>query len=139
MDPLVALLLEKGVIGILAGAGFYLYFRERKLNQKHQEEFVRDQMKHLISDTAAKTKLTVALEDLAETVSALSANSTQGMETCRSSVDAMLKDLQDHLQVQRKRIRDEELKREREKGRQEGRTEVTGRFRVPPGDDDVQD
>ena len=64
MDPIVALLLKNGVFGILAGVGFYLFFKERKLNQTDAQTYLRQQ----IADTAIKTKLAAALEDLAATV-----------------------------------------------------------------------
>lgn len=68
MDPLITsiitLLLKNGVFGILAGIGFYLYFKERKISQKYTETY----LEHQVADTAAKVKLTTTLEAFATTL-----------------------------------------------------------------------
>jgi hypothetical protein len=121
MDPVVALLLKNGVFGILAGIGFYLYFQERKTNRENSKAYLQQQ----VSDTASKTKLTVALEDLAVTVDALGQNARTDIAGCKANVGEMIKIVRRHLQA-------EELERAKE----EARREVTGRFKLPIGEDD---
>ena len=122
MDPVITLLLKNGVFGILAGVGFYLYFHERKVNRENANEY----LKHQVADTAAKTKLTVALEDLAVTVEALGKNSQSDISKCRAHVSEMIGVIKTHIQES-----------EIERAREEGRREVTGRIRIPVGVDDV--
>ncbi|MGD9209156.1 MAG: hypothetical protein PVI90_00195 [Desulfobacteraceae bacterium] len=100
MDPIIALLLKNGAFGILAGIGFYLYLKERKINQEYAETF----LKHLVSDAVAKTKLTNALEDLATTI-----------ETVEKHTKTRLKIMQTYMDEQR-------LKAAREEGRREAHT-----------------
>lgn len=121
MDPVVALLLKNGVFGILAGIGFYLYFQERKTNRENSKSYLQQQ----VADTAAKTKLTVALEDLAVTVDALGQNARTDIAACKANVKNMIEIVRQHLQA-------EELERAKE----EGRREVTGKFKLPIGEDD---
>lgn len=64
MDPLVALLLKNGAFGILAGASFYLYFKERKISQKYTEKYLEQQ----ISSTASQFEFTKALEAIATAI-----------------------------------------------------------------------
>lgn len=71
MDPIVTLFLKHGVIGILAGVGFYLFFMERKETRRLIDAKEQDNKTYLdamISDTAAKTKLLGSVDDLTETV-----------------------------------------------------------------------
>lgn len=64
MDPLVTLLLKNGAFGILAGIGFYLYFKERKISQKYTEKYLEQQ----IASTASQFEVTKALEAIATTI-----------------------------------------------------------------------
>jgi hypothetical protein len=121
MDPVVALLLKNGVFGILAGIGFYLYFKERKINQ----EYAKSYLDHQVADTAAKTKLTVALEDLATTLEAVETHAKTDLSACRKHSAEVLRYFQQYVEENRL-----------EKAREEGRREVTGRFKLPTGDDD---
>jgi hypothetical protein len=123
MDPVVALLLKNGVFGILAGVGFYLYFHERKINRDNAKEYLQ----HQVADTAAKTKLTVALEDLAVTVDVLGQNARADISGCKANVDDMIKIVRRHLHAD-----------ELERAKEEGRKEVTGRFKLPIGENDDQ-
>ena len=120
MDPVVALL-KNGVFGILAGVGFYLYFHERKINRENSKEY----LKHQVADTASKTKLTVALEDLAVTVDALGQNARTDIADCKTNVSSM-------IDIIRQRLQADEIERAKE----EGRREVTGRYKLPIGEDD---
>jgi hypothetical protein len=97
MDPIITLLLKNGVFGILAAVGFYLYFKERKINQ----EYIKTYLENQIADAVAKTKLTSALEDLATTV-----------ETVEKHTQTRLQNIQSHMDEQR-------LKAAREEGRRE--------------------
>ena len=121
MDPVVALLLKNGAFGIIGGIGFYLYFRERKINQEYAQTYLN----HQVSDTKAKTKLTVALEDLAVTVDTIGKNAQTDIQVCQKHVNEAMNVILTYIE-------DEKL----EKAREEGRKEVTGRFRVPTGDKD---
>lgn len=121
MDPVVALLLKNGVFGILAGVGFYLYFKERKINLDNGNTY----LKHQVADTAAKIKLTSALEDLATTLEAVEAHAKTDITACRKHSSDVLHYFQQYVNEQRL-----------EGARAEGRREVTGRFKMPTGDDD---
>jgi hypothetical protein len=96
MDPLVGLLLKNGVFGILAGVGFYLYFRERKINFDNNKAV----LKQSIDDAAAKTRLAIALEDLVVTVATLEKNSkadlTKQRERCQDDLGKMRDILRKH-------------------------------------------
>lgn len=118
MDPVVGLLLKNGVFGILAGVGFYLYFKERKINQ----EYAKTYLEHQVADTAAKIRLTNALEDLATTLEAAESNTKSNLDTCRQHNEKVLQRFQQYLDDKRL-----------EGAREEGRREVTGRFRMPEG------
>lgn len=113
MDPVVTLLLKNGVFGILAGVGFYLYFRERKANT----DYAQLQLQQQVADTAAKTKLTVALEDLAETIEAVGVNTKSDISGCRATCQEMISYVREQI------------------AKEDGRREVTGRFRLPSGED----
>lgn len=121
MDPLVDILLKHGVLGLLAGVGFYLFFRQLKITEKLMDQTLQNQ----ITDTAAKTKLTTALEDLAETIKLIGDQTSNRMTTCQQHVsEAMLK-VQTFI--------DEEHKA---RAKEEGRREATNpRFRIPTGED----
>lgn len=111
MDPLITVFLKHGVLGILAGVGFYLFFMERKETKRlsnAREKDTRTYLDALVADTAAKTKLLGAIKDLTETVDAFwkQANTVWSREA---------------------EARAEARGRERER-------EVTGRFLIPPGD-----
>lgn len=106
MDPLVSLFLKQGILGILAGIGFYLFFLERKEVHrllKEKDETGKTYLDAMISDTAAKTKLVVALNDLTETV--------------------------DLFWNQAKHVWEKEAE---QRAKDEGRREVTGKYRLPP-------
>ncbi len=118
MDPVVGLLLKNGVFGILAGVGFYLYFKERKINQEYAEIY----LKHQVADTAAKVKLTSALEDLATTLEMVEKNTKADLSQCRKYNTDVLKQFQQYIDDRRL-----------EGAREEGRREVTGRFLVSNG------
>lgn len=110
MDPLVALFLKHGILGILAGVGFYLYFMERKETRRLQKEKDDASQKYLdamIADTAAKTKLLGVMDDLTATV------------------DSFWK------QANAVWTKEAELR-----AKEEGRREITGRFLMPPEGDD---
>lgn len=119
MDPVISLLLKNGVFGILAGVGLYLYFKERKINQ----EYAKTYLEHQVADTAAKIKLTSALEDLATTLEVVEKNTKADLSQCRKHSTDVLKQFQQYIDDRRL-----------EGAREEGRREVTGRFRMPNGD-----
>jgi len=121
MDPVVALLLKNGVFGILAGVSLYLYVKERKLNLENAQMYLN----HQVADTAAKIKLTGALEDLATTIEAIEKNAKADMAGCKKFNAGVLNQFQTYVAEQRL-----------EGAREEGRREVTGRFTLPQGDDD---
>lgn len=122
MDPIVSILLKQGVVGLLAGLGFYLFIRQLKLTEKLQEQ----NLDHLVADTAAKTKLTTTLEDLAETVKLLGDRNESGMTGCQTNVNDAMEHIQGFIDEQR-----------RERAKDEGRREATNpRFRIPKGDSD---
>jgi hypothetical protein len=121
MDPIVALLLKNGVFGILAGVGFYLFFKERKVSQ----DYAKSYLEHQVADTAAKIKLTGALEDLATTLEAVENHAKSDLSACRKHNAEVLRHFQQY--VDEKRL---------ETAREEGRREVTGKFKLPLGDDD---
>ena len=113
MESAISSLLEYGIAGIFAAMGFLLYFRERKAHadsnkefiqvlQKHTEEFVQ----HTVAETASKIKLTEALHSLVESVDALDTRQSRKVD--------------DAVVLIREQI-----------ARDEGRREVTGRFRIP--------
>lgn len=124
MDPVVALLLKNGVFGIVAGIGFYLYFRERKLNQEYAQTYLN----HQVEDTKAKAKLTTALEDVAQTVQALGAQSRNDIAGCKANVDRALDRIDKYIEEQK-------VKRAREEGRREA---TNPRMKIPgwTGEDD---
>jgi|MudIll2142460700_1097286.scaffolds.fasta_scaffold00003_125 hypothetical protein len=124
MDPIVDLLLKNGVLGLLAGVGFYLFFRQLKITEKLMDQTLQNQ----VTDTAAKTKLTTALEDLAETIKLIGDQTGNRMTTCQQHVsEAMLK-VQAFI--------DEEHKA---RAKEEGRREATNpRFRIPTGEGNDQ-
>jgi hypothetical protein len=110
MDPLVSLFFKHGILGILAGVGFYLFFMERKETRRlgqEKEETGKTYLNAIIADTAAKTKLLGALGDL-----------TNSVESFWKQADAVW------------------TREAEERARDEGRREVTGRFRLPPEGDD---
>lgn len=112
MDPLVGLLLKNGVFGILAGVGFYLYFRERKINFENNKAI----LKQSVEDAAAKTRLAIALEDLVVTVGTLEKNSkedlTKQREQCRQDLGKMYDILRKHaVDEQIKEARADERRR----------------------------
>lgn len=98
MDPIIALLLKNGAFGILAGVGFCLYFKERKINQNYAETY----LKHQMADTAAKINLASALENLATTIEAVEKNTKVRLRYMQKYID-------------KQRLRDA-----REEGRREG-------------------
>jgi len=93
MDPIVSLLLKNGVFGILAGVGFYLYFRERKINFDNGNAH----LKQSVEDAAAKTRLAIALEDLAVTVETLGANAQVDLEKLQTRCQAELRKMNEAL------------------------------------------
>lgn len=97
MDPVIALLLKNGAFGILAGIGFYLYFKERKISQNYAEVY----LKHQITDTAAKINLASALENLATTI-----------EDTEKNTKTRLRYMQKYIDEQRLRYAREEGRRE---------------------------
>jgi ABC-type nitrate/sulfonate/bicarbonate transport system substrate-binding protein len=106
MDPMVALFFKHGITGILAGVGFYLFFMERKETRRltlEQETKSKTYLDAMISDTAAKTKLLDALEDL-----------TKSVDTFWQRAEANWN------------------QEAAERAKEEGRREVTGRFLLPP-------
>lgn len=110
MDPIVSLFLKHGILGILAGVGFYLFFMERKETRRLTEEKEatgKTYLDAMIADTAAKTKLLGSLDDLTNTV-----------ESFWKQADAVW------------------TREAEERAKEEGRREVTGRFRLPPEGDD---
>jgi hypothetical protein len=112
MDPLVGLLLKNGVFGILAGVGFYLYFRERKINFDNNKAV----LKQSVEDAAAKTRLAIALEDLVITVGTLEKNSkddlTKQREQCKEDLGKMCDIINDHTVNERiKEARADERRR----------------------------
>ena len=73
MDPLITVFLKHGVLGILAGVGFYLFFMERRETKRlsaAREKDTKTYLEAMIADTAAKTKLLGSVNDLTETVDA---------------------------------------------------------------------
>jgi hypothetical protein len=110
MNELVQLFLKHGIIGLLAGVGFYLFFLERKEVQqlrREKEETNKMYLDALIADTAAKTKLIGALNSLTQTVEA--------------------------FWQQAKHVWEKEAE---VRAKEEGRREVTGRFTLPPRGED---
>lgn len=109
MDPIVGLLLEKGVFGIIAAIGFYLYFKEKKINQEYMQTCLKQQ----IEDTKAKVNLAVALEDVAETVKSFRTCVKEDLGTCREHVNKNMDYINKHIDEMR-------LEQAKEKGRREG-------------------
>jgi hypothetical protein len=108
MGPLAELLVTQGILGILAGVGFYLFFLERKETRRLHDEnakTIRELLDNSIKDAAAKTKLWGSVEHLTNTV-----------ETFWQKADAVWS-------------REAELRAE-----ERGRWEATGKFRALPGD-----
>lgn len=114
MDPVVGLLLKNGAFGLLAGVGFYLYLHERKANSDYAAKY----LEHQVADTAAKTKLAVTLEDLAETVEALGVNASSDIAGCKEVCGNMIVQMRE------------------QRAKEDGRREITGRYRLPVGGDD---
>lgn len=109
MDPVVALFFKHGIVGILAGVGFYLFFMERKETRRliqEQETKSKTYLDAMIADTAAKTTLLDALNDLTKSVESFwhQAETNWNREAT-------------------------------ERAKEEGRREVTGRFLLPPTGD----
>lgn len=114
MDPLVSFFLKEGIIGILAGVGFYLFFMERKEVRRliqEKETTSKTYLDAMIADTAAKTRLLGTMDDLTNTVEAFW---KQADNVWSKEAEARARD--------------------------EGRREATNpRFRIPiEGDDDDQ-
>jgi len=117
MDPIVDVLLKNGALGLLAGVGFYLFFRQLRLTEKMQEQNLQQQ----VADTAAKVKLTTAVEDLATTVRVIGDQNASGMKGCQANVDSRFEKIDDYMTELRK-----------EHAKEEGRREATNpRIRVP--------
>lgn len=117
MDPIVDVLLKNGVMGLLAGVGFYLFFRQLRLTEKMQEQNLQQQ----VSDTAAKVKLTTSVEDLAETVRFIGDQNSAGMTKCQENVNGRFEKIGGMM---------DELRQE--KAKEEGRREATNpRMRIP--------
>jgi hypothetical protein len=127
MEPVVELLLKNGVFGILAGIGFYLFFKERKISQ----DLLRQHFDQSVASTAATTKLTAALEDMTRVVEVSAAKSASEVDNCRSHVREMTSYVKNYLERAK-------IEKAREAGREEGRREVTGKIKIPvaPGEDD---
>jgi hypothetical protein len=117
MDPIVDVLLKNGVMGLLAGVGFYLFFRQLRLTEKMQEQNLQQQ----VSDTAAKVKLTTAVEDLAETIRVIGDQNANGMKGCQTNVNGRFEKIDTYMVELRQEL-----------AKEEGRREATNpRIRVP--------
>lgn len=71
MDPLVSLILKEGLLGLLAGVGFYLFFMERKEVRRlvqEKENTSKTYLDAMIQDTQAKTQLLKTVDTLTDTV-----------------------------------------------------------------------
>jgi type VI protein secretion system component VasK len=117
MDPIVDVLLKNSVLGLLAGVGFYLFFRQLKITEKLQEQNLQQQ----VADTAAKVKLATAFEDLADTVRVIGDRNATGMNQCQTNVNTRFEKIDGMM---------DELRQE--KAKEEGRREATNpRIRAP--------
>jgi len=124
MDPIIDVILRNGVMGLLAGVGFYLFFRQYKIT----EEIMRQTLQDQVADTAAKAKLTTTLEDLAETIKLIGDQTGSRMTVCQGTVKDSILKLQAYIDEERQ-IR----------AKEEGRREATNpRFRIPTGESDDQ-
>lgn len=121
MDPLVELILKQGVLGILAGVGFYLFIRQLRTTEKLMDSSLQEH----IADTAAKTKLTTTLEDLAETIKLIGDQTSTRMTTCQNHVTEAMHKVHTFMDEER-----------RERAKEEGRREATNpHFRIPNGEE----
>lgn len=64
MDKVFLEYFQFGAVGITAVVGFYLYFKERKLNMEQSKIYLQQQIK----DAKAKVRLTNALESQHQTI-----------------------------------------------------------------------
>lgn len=119
MDKLLEILAQNGPFAVMCGVLLWLFIRVLKRFDDLTKELLRTQ----IADTAAKNKLTEALEDVAETVEVLS---SRDVSACRSNVDGMIERLDKYITHQ-KII----------EAREEGRREATNpRIQIPIGEGD---
>lgn len=122
MDKLLDILVKNGPFAIMCGILLYLLARVLK----RFDELSKDLLQSQIADTAAKSKLTDALEDAVVTVKALEDNANKDRNSCRSKVGDMIARFDSYLS-----------ERELEKAREEGRREATDpRFKIPLGEGD---
>ena len=120
MDPIVELILKNGVLGLLAGVGFYLFFRQLKTTEKLTDQILQEQ----ITDVAAKTKLTVALEDLVTTIELIGVQTSARMGVCQQHVTESMQKVQSFMSEEREA-----------RAKEEGRREATNpRFQIPTGE-----
>jgi ABC-type nickel/cobalt efflux system permease component RcnA len=121
VDPIVELILKNGVLGLLAGVGFYLFFRQLKSTEKLTDQILQEQ----VADAAAKTKLTLALEDLAETIKLIGDHTSTRMTGCQQHVTDSMQKIQSFMSEAREA-----------RAKEEGRREATNpRFRIPTGEE----
>lgn len=91
---------------------------------KRYSEVFQRQHDAMVEDTKAKAKLTEALEDVAASVEALGVQTGADVGACKSTTGEMLQKLDRYIR-----------NRELEQAREEARREVTGRFKLPEGEE----
>ena len=129
MDPVVELLLKNGVFGIIAGIGFYLFFREQRKYQELVTEYIKEHLRIINGSTAQSQTMTKAMEDLAETVEGMTEKLLSDINGCKTHVTHAMTEIN-------KRFEEEKVERAKKEGIEEGRREVTGRFKSPYGGKD---
>jgi len=119
VDKILEILAQHGPFAVIAGGLVYLFV----LVWKRYNEIFQQQHDALVEDTKSKSKLTEALEDLAASVEVLGDRASDDIGGCKAQTQEMMKLIHGHLEEQRL-----------EKAKEEGRREVTGRFKLPEGE-----
>lgn len=121
MDKILEILAQNGPFAIMCGILLYLLIRV--LNRVN--EITKEQLQAQVADTAAKSKLTDALEDVVATVEALGQAASSDIGGCKNNVNEMLSRINSYLEECKLR-----------EAKEEGRREATDpRFRIPTGED----
>lgn len=120
MQEMLKILAQHGPFAVISGGLIYLFV----LVWKRFNELFQQQHDALLEDTKSKAKLTEALEDMAASVETLGVQTGTDVSACRTTASEMIKKIDAYIQD-----------RKLEQAKEDARREVTGRFRLPGGEE----
>jgi hypothetical protein len=107
---------QHGPLAVISGGLVWLFV----LVWKRVDELFQQQHDALLEETKAKGKLAEALEDVASSVDALGVQTGDDVKDCKAKAAVMIGKFDAYIQDRRVA-----------QAKEEGRREVTGRYRIP--------